>query len=156
MPASTIEVLFTAFLAMAPISELRGAIPYGLAHDIPPLALYFLCVAANVVPVPFIVCFTRTVLLWMKKRGGKLKQAADWLSDRAVKKSALYQKYEQLGLFILVAIPLPGTGAWTGALVAALMGLRIRQSLPAITAGVAAAGAVVMLVCTGVIHLAGI
>ena len=107
-------------------------------------------------PVPFIVCFTRTVLLWMKKRGGKLKKAADWLSDRAMKKSALYQKYEQLGLFILVAIPLPGTGAWTGALVAALMGLRIRQALPAIGAGVAAAGAVVMLVCTGVIHLAGI
>ena len=73
-----------------------------------------------------------------------------------MKKSALYQKYEQLGLFILVAIPLPGTGAWTGALVAALMGLRIRQALPAIGAGVAAAGAVVMLVCTGVIHLAGI
>ena len=92
----------------------------------------------------------------MKKRGGKLKKAADWLSDRAMKKSALYQKYEQLGLFILVAIPLPGTGAWTGALVAALMGLRIRQALPAIGAGVAAAGAVVMLVCTGVIHLAGI
>lgn len=156
MSASTIELLFTAFLAMAPISELRGAIPYGLAHDIPPLGLYFLCVAANVVPVPFIVCFTRTVLLWMKKRGGRLQKAADWLSDRAVKKSALYQKYEQLGLFILVAIPLPGTGAWTGALVAALMGLRIRQALPAITAGVAAAGAVVMLVCTGVIHLAGI
>ena len=156
MSASTIELLFTAFLAMAPISELRGAIPYGLAHDIPPLGLYFLCVAANVVPVPFIVCFTRTVLLWMKKRGGRLKKAADWLSDRALKKSALYRKYEQLGLFILVAIPLPGTGAWTGALVAALMGLRIRQALPAITAGVAAAGAVVMLVCTGVIHLAGI
>ena len=156
MSASTIEVLFTAFLAMAPVSELRGAIPYGLAHDIPPLALYFLCVAANVAPVPFIVCFTRTVLLWMKKRGGKLKNAADWLSDRAMKKSALYQKYEQLGLFILVAIPLPGTGAWTGALVAALMGLRIRQALPAIGAGVAAAGAVVMLVCTGVIHLAGV
>ena len=74
MAASTIEVLFTAFLAMAPISELRGAIPYGLAHDIPPLALYFLCVLANAAPVPFIVCFTRTVLLWMKSAAGSSKR----------------------------------------------------------------------------------
>ncbi len=155
MNATLMNVLFAAFLSMVPVLELRAAIPYALSNGMSTLAAYCLCVAANVVPVPFIICFTRTVLLWMKKRGGKLRQIADWLSDRAVKKSALYQKYEQLGLFILVAIPLPGTGAWTGALVAALMGLRIRQALPAIACGVAAAGALVLLVCRGVIHLAG-
>ena len=155
MNATLMNVLFAAFLSMVPVLELRAAIPYALSNGMSTLAAYCLCVAANVVPVPFIICFTRTVLLWMKKRGGKLRQIADWLSDRAVKKSALYQKYEQLGLFILVAIPLPGTGAWTGALVAALMGLRIRQALPAIACGVAAAGSLVLLVCRGVIHLAG-
>ena len=81
---------------------------------------------------------------------------AGWLIERGYKKSMMIKKYETLGLFLLVAIPLPGTGAWTGALVAALMGLRIKFALPAIGAGVAAAGVIVTLVCRGVIHIAGL
>lgn len=150
------SILFTALLSMAPVSELRGAIPYGLAHDIPPWLLLPLCVLANLLPVPFVILFLRRILGWMQRLGGQPKRLADWLTERGLKKSMQVKKSEMLGLFLLVAIPLPGTGAWTGALVAALMGLRIRQALPAIAAGVAAAGAVVMLVCTGVIHLAGI
>ncbi len=68
----------------------------------------------------------------------------------------MVKKYETLGLFLLVAIPLPGTGAWTGALVAALMGLRMKFALPAIAGGVAAAGVLVTLVCRGVLHIAGL
>lgn len=155
MPATVLNVLFAAFLSMVPVLELRAAIPYAIAQGMPTLAAWALCVAANIVPAPFIICFTRTVLLWMQRRGGHLQRAADWLSQRAIKKSALYQKYAQLGLFVLVAVPLPGTGAWTGALVAALLGLRIKQALPAIAAGVATAGGLVLLVTSGVIHLAG-
>ena len=150
------SILMTALLAMAPVSELRGAIPFGLAHDIPIAALYPLCVAANILPVPLIILFIRKILAWMQRLGGRPQAVADWLVSRGLKKSMLYKKYETLGLFILVAIPLPGTGAWTGALVSALLGLRMKFALPAIAAGVAAAGVIVLLVCQGVVHIAGL
>ena len=141
---------------MAPVSELRGAIPYGLAHDIPLGLLLPLCVAANLLPVPLIVLFLRKILAWMQRLGGKPKALAEWLIARGYKKTMMVKKYETLGLFLLVAIPLPGTGAWTGALVAALMGLRMKFALPAIAGGVAAAGVLVTLVCRGVLHIAGL
>ena len=150
------SILFTALLSMAPVSELRGAIPYGLAHDIPLWLLLPLCVLANLLPVPFVILFLRRILSWMQRLGGRLKRLADWLTERGLKKSMQVKKSEMLGLFLLVAIPLPGTGAWTGALVAALMGLRMSFALPAIGGGVAAAGAIVTLVCKGVIHIAGL
>lgn len=150
------SLLWTLVLAMAPVSELRGAIPYGLAHDIPLGLLLPLCVAANLLPVPLIVLFLRKILAWMQRLGGKLKALAEWLIARGFKKTMMVKKYETLGLFLLVAIPLPGTGAWTGALVAALMGLRMKFALPAIAGGVAAAGVLVTLVCRGVLHIAGL
>lgn len=147
---------FCALLAMAPVSELRGAIPYGLSNDIPAGVLFPLCVLANMLPVPFIMLFLRRILAWMRGRGGRLQKAAVWLETRGRAKSELYQKYELFGLFVLVAIPLPGTGAWTGALVASLLDLRMKSAVPAIGAGVAAAGVIVLLVCKGVIHIAGL
>ena len=150
------SLLWTLLLAMAPVSELRGAIPYGLAHDIPLGLLLPLCVAANLLPVPLIVLFLRKILAWMQRLGGKPKALAEWLIARGIKKTMMVKKYETLGLFLLVAIPLPGTGAWTGALVAALMGLRMKFALPAIAGGVAAAGVLVTLVCRGVLHIAGL
>lgn len=150
------SLLWTILLAMAPLSELRGAIPFGLAHDIPMGLLLPLCIAANLLPVPFIILFLRKVLAWMQRLGGKAEKLAGWLIERGNKKTMMVKKYETLGLFLLVAIPLPGTGAWTGALVAALMGLRMKFALPAIGGGVAAAGAIVALVCGGVIHIAGL
>lgn len=150
------SLLWTLVLAMAPVSELRGAIPYGLAHDIPLGLLLPLCVAANLLPVPLIVLFLRKILAWMQRLGGKPKALAERLIARGFKKTMMVKKYETLGLFLLVAIPLPGTGAWTGALVAALMGLRMKFALPAIAGGVAAAGVLVTLVCRGVLHIAGL
>ena len=150
------SLLWTLVLAMAPVSELRGAIPYGLAHDIPLGLLLPLCVAAHLLPVPLIVLFLRKILAWMQRLGGKPKALAEWLIARGFKKTMMVKKYETLGLFLLVAIPLPGTGAWTGALVAALMGLRMKFALPAIAGGVAAAGVLVTLVCRGVLHIAGL
>ena len=156
MSFSLKSLLFCALLSLAPVSELRGAIPVGLSHEIPIPVLYPVCVLANMLPVPFIMLFLRRVLAWMRRRGGRLQKAALWLEQRGRAKSGLYQKYELLGLFVLVAVPLPGTGAWTGALVAALLDLRMKAAVPAIGAGVAAAGAIVLLVCKGVIHIAGL
>lgn len=143
-------------LSIAPVSELRGAIPVGLAADIPVALLYPACVLANLIPVPFIILFLRKLLTWMQRCGGFLQRAADWLIRRGASKSQLVKKYEMLGLYLLVAVPLPGTGAWTGALVAALLGRRIKHAMPVIGAGVATAGVLVLLICKGVIHIAGL
>lgn len=150
------DLLFCILLSMAPVSELRGAIPVGLAAGIPIALLYPACVLANLLPVPLIMLFLRKILSWMQRCGGMLQKGADWLIRRGTSKSALVKKYEMLGLYLLVAIPLPGTGAWTGALVAALLGRRFKHALPVIAAGVATAGALTLLICKGVIHIAGL
>ena len=118
------SVFFTLLLSMAPVSELRGAIPYGLAHDIPLWLLLPMCVIANLLPVPFIILFLRKVLSWMQLLGGKSEKLAGWLIERGYKKSMIIKKYETLGLFLLVAIPLPGTGAWTGTLAASILDMK--------------------------------
>ena len=86
----------------------------------------------------------------MARRGGKLGKIAAFVERHAHKKLEIYRKYEMLGLFILVAIPLPGTGAWTGALIAGLRDLRLRHALPVIGAGVAAAGIIMLALSHGV------
>ena len=136
------DYLFTLLLSMAPVSELRGAIPFGLAHDIPQALLYPSCILANLLPVPFVIVFLRRILSWLEHRG------------RA--KSARIKRSELLGLYLFVAIPLPGTGAWTGALVAALLGRRLSHAMLSIGAGVTTACCIVALLCKGIIHIAGL
>ena len=150
------KCIMTMVIAAVPVVELRGAIPAGAAAGLEPWLACGAAIVGNLLPVPFIILFLRKVLSWMQRLGGKPEKLAGWLIERGYKKSMIIKKYETLGLFLLVAIPLPGTGAWTGALVAALMGLRIKFALPAIGAGVAAAGVIVTLVCRGVIHIAGL
>ena len=82
------DYLFTLLLAMAPVSELRGAIPFGLAHDIPQALLYPSCILANLLPVPFVILFLRRILAWMQRKGGRLASAAGWLEKRGRAKSA--------------------------------------------------------------------
>ena len=144
------DLLICALMAMAPVVELRGALPAGLAMGIPALPLYVLCVVCNLLPVPFVIVFIRRILAWMARRGGTLGTVAGWLERHAHKKLEVYRKYELLGLFILVAIPLPGTGAWTGALIAGLRDLRLRYALPVIGAGVAVAGILMLALSHGV------
>ena len=141
---------------MAHVSELRGAIPFGLAHEIPELLLYPSCILANLLPVPFVILFLRRILSWMQRRGGRLEKAASWLEHRGRAKSARIKRSELLGLYLFVAIPLPGTGAWTGALVAALLGRRLSHAMLSIGAGVVSACCIVALLCKGIIHIAGL
>lgn len=133
-----------ALLAMAPVVELRGALPVGLAYGLPVLPLYVLCVAANMLPVPFLMLFLRRILRWMTGLGGFFGRVSRWITEHGQKKLAVFYRYEVLGLLVLVAIPLPGTGAWTGGLVAALLDLRMRNALPVITLGVAIAGLIML------------
>lgn len=138
-------------MAMTPVVELRGAIPYGLAQGLNPEATFLAAVVGNCIPVPFIIVFIKQIFLLMRKHSDWLAEKVDWLEARAEKKADVVQKYALAGLVILVAIPLPGTGAWTGALVAALMNIPLRKSFPAIVLGVVIAGIIVMAISTGVI-----
>ena len=148
------SILLTFFISMVPVLELRGAIPVGVAGGLPPLAAMAIAVCGNLVPVPFIILFIRRIFAWMRT-WKKLSGIVEKLEKRAEEKSETVRKYAWVGLCILVAIPLPGTGAWTGALVAALMNMRLKQAMPAIILGVIIAGIIMTLVSYGAVHLLG-
>ena len=145
--------LQTLIMAMTPVVELRGAIPFGLALGLDPLTCYIAAVIGNCIPIPFIILFIEHVFRVMRRLSPKFGALVDKLEQRASEKSDVVQKYALWGLVILVAIPLPGTGAWTGSLVAALMNIPLRKSGPACVLGVLIAGVAVMAISTGVIAI---
>ncbi len=140
-------------LAMTPVLELRAAVPAGVAMGLDPYAVLITAILGNMLPVPFIILFIRKIFDWMRGRDGFFAKLVEKLEAKAYKGAKLFYKYELFGLFLLVAIPLPGTGAWTGALVAALLNVRMRNAILIILAGVCAAGLVVSLAAQGVIRL---
>ncbi|MBR5471927.1 MAG: small multi-drug export protein [Oscillibacter sp.] len=146
------KLLLTFGTAMVPVIELRGAIPAGIAAGLPPMAAYITAVIGNLIPVPFIMLLIRQVFALLR-RVPVLNEKIDWLEKRAHLKGRVVRKYRLPGLIILVGIPLPGTGAWTGALVAALLDIRLRDALPAILLGLIIAGGITTAVTMGVIHL---
>lgn len=147
-------IVMTFLISMVPVLELRGAIPIGVAGGLPPLAAMLIAIAGNLAPVPFLLVFTRRVFNWLKTKG-RVRRLVERLEQRAAKKSQLVMDYAWLGLCVLVAIPLPGTGAWTGALVAAVMNMRLKRAMPAIALGVVIAGFIVTCLTYGATHLLG-
>ena len=143
-------MLKTLVTAMLPILEIRGAIPVGVASGLDPWLAFAVGFVGNMLPIPILILLTRKVIEWLKKHNMLVKLTA-WLENKGSKGAQKVQKYSFWGLFILVAIPLPGTGAWTGALVASLLDMRLKRALPAIAMGVASAGLIVLLVTYGVI-----
>lgn len=143
-------MLKTLVTAMMPILEIRGAIPVGVASGLDPWLAFAVGFVGNMLPIPILILLTRKIIEWLKKHN-MLVMLTAWLENKGSKGAQKVQKYSFWGLFILVAIPLPGTGAWTGALVASLLDMRLKRALPAIAMGVAAAGLIVLLVTYGVI-----
>ena len=143
-------MLKTLVTAMLPILEIRGAIPVGVASGLDPWLAFAVGFVGNMLPIPILILLTRKVIEWLKQHNMLVKVTA-WLENKGSKGAQKVQKYSFWGLFILVAIPLPGTGAWTGALVASLLDMRLKRALPAIAMGVAVAGLIVLLVTYGVI-----
>ena len=129
-------------LSLLPVSEIRGALIAAHAYEMSWLYGLVVGFIGNMLPIPFILLFIRKIFDLMKKIP-KLGPVVDRLLKRADQKGQKLGKYELWGLFILVAIPLPGTGAWTGALVATVANMRIKKSLPIIALGVLAAGLIV-------------
>lgn len=139
----------TFLISMVPVIELRGAIPIGVAAGLSPWLAIGVSIIGNLVPVPFIIIFIKKIFAWMRTNIKKLDGLVTRLEKRAKNKSETVQKYAFWGLFILVAIPLPGTGAWTGALVAAMLEMPLKKAFPAIALGVLGAAAIVAFVTYG-------
>lgn len=144
------KVLMTFFISMVPVIELRGAVPYGYGQlHLPLWSAILISIIGNLVPVPIIIIYVRKVFNWLRTKSGWLDRIVIKLENRAMKKADTVRKFEFWGLFILVAIPLPGTGAWTGALVAAMLDMRLKRAFPAIALGVITAGVIVSFITYG-------
>ncbi|MDK2799529.1 MAG: hypothetical protein PWQ70_1148 [Clostridiales bacterium] len=130
-------------IAATPVLELRGAIPFGMNLNMNWKVVYILSVLGNLIPVPFILIYMRPVFSFLRKTK-YFQKAIHLIEKRTMKKAETVMKYSALGLFLVVAIPLPGTGAWTGAMIASLLDMRMKYALPAIFFGVVSAGALVM------------
>ena len=144
------EFILTLLVSMIPVVELRGGIPFGVAAGLPVWAAYLAAVIGNLIPVPFIVVYIRRIFMFMRQHMPRLNSVVDKMEQKAHLKSAAVLKYQYLGLAIFVAIPLPGTGAWTGALVAAFLDMRLKKAMPSIAGGVLSAGLIISILPYGV------
>ena len=138
----------TLIVSMIPVIELRGAIPLGVGLGLSHFDAMWVSMLGNMLPVPFIILFIRPIFKWMTRKSEKLGRVVEKLEARAEGKWDKVHKYQFFGLAIFVGIPLPGTGAWTGALIAAVMDMRMRSALPSIALGVVMAG----LLVTGITY----
>lgn len=147
--------LIVVILSALPVSELRGGIPAGFVLEMPWWRTFVLAVLANVLSVV-------PILLWAEAaanslgRWPPLGRFFDWLFTRARRKRGIVDKYGVFGLTLFVAIPLPVTGAWTGSMIAVVLGLNFYKSLGCVILGVLIAGVVVSLASVGVIAVLGI
>lgn len=138
------HALYAFLISMLPVLELRGGIIYAAANGVPFLTAFIVCFLGNILPIPFILLFLRKVFAFLENFRYTQRLVRS-LESRARKKQGLIQKYSLPGLFLLVAIPLPGTGAWTGALVSVLLDIQIRKAFPTISLGVLAAGIIMSI-----------
>ena len=146
------EELCVFFCSMLPIIELRGAIPLGAAFGLPWWQNYLIAVLGNMLPIPFILLFVKSVLNWMAKCRVKFfNKIANKMFEKAEKNREKIEKYAFWGLTLFVAIPLPATGAWTGTLVAAVFDMKFWKSMLSALLGVMIAGVVMSLVSYGVV-----
>lgn len=144
------KLFMTFLISMVPVLELRGAIPIGVAHGLDYRAAIAVSIVGNLVPVPFIVLFIRKIFAWLRTKSERLNGFVTRMEQRALKKSDTVRRARFWGLFLFVAIPLPGTGAWTGALIAAVLNMRLKRAVPVIFLGVVIAGCIITLLTHGV------
>ena len=130
------QMSFTSLISMLPVVELRGGIPFGVALGLKIWEAFLASIVGNIIPLPFIVVYIRRIFKWMRQHMPKLDHLVDVLEKKAHLKGRVVTKYKYLGLMIFVAIPLPGTGGWTGALVAAFLDMPLRKAMPALILGV--------------------
>ncbi|MDE6284316.1 MAG: small multi-drug export protein [Bacilli bacterium] len=138
------------FISMLPILELRGGMLAACLLGLKPFMSLLICIIGNIIPIPLILWFITPVFNWFKKKKF-LSKFANWCEKHAVKSQGKIDKLKYYGLFLFVAIPLPTTGAWTGCLIAALLGLDKKKSCIAAVCGVFVAGLIMMLLSYGLL-----
>ncbi|MDI6758433.1 MAG: small multi-drug export protein [Candidatus Omnitrophota bacterium] len=139
--------IIVMIIGALPVLELRWAIPQALFWKMPLFKAFWLAVAGNIIPVVPALFLLEPISNNLRKF--KLfERFFDWFFEHTKKKANLLQKYEALGLVLFVAVPIPGTGAWTGALAASLFKIKFRYAFPAIVAGILIAGIIVLSFCS--------
>lgn len=141
--------LVVFIISLLPILELRGGLIAAAIVGIEWYVALPICIVGNMLPIPFVLLFIRKILNWLKNFKF-MKKIVEKLDERAKKKSESINKFIVWGLYLFVAIPLPGTGAWTGALVADVLDVRFKKAFPAIFVGVITAGLIVSFVSYGI------
>ncbi len=141
-------------VSLLPVLELRGGLIAAKLMDVEFLRAFVICYIGNMLPIPFILLFIRKIFNLLKKNE-RIAAFIDKLESKSLSKADQVKKYRLWGLFIFVAIPLPGTGAWTGALIADLLNIRIRDAMIAIGAGVIVAGIIISCLSYGLFGLLG-
>ena len=146
---------FIAFIvSLLPVLELRGGLIAAKLMEIDFFKAFIICYVGNMLPIPFILLFIRKIFNLLKKISC-VERVIDKLEARSVRKAEKVEKYRLWGLLLFVAIPLPGTGAWTGALIADLFDIRIKHALPVIAVGVVIAGIIISALSYGLFGLLG-
>lgn len=140
------------FTAMLPVIEVRGAIPVGIALGMSPFHATLLAFLGSIIPVPFILWTIRPIFTYLR-RTKLFRRLVNTLTDKSMRKSGKVKKYGYIGLFFFVAIPLPGTGVWSGSLIAALLNMRIKFAFPTIVLGNLVASIAIMLLSFGVVNI---
>ena len=153
------KYLLIFLISMVPLIELRGAIPVALGMELDPVASYIICVVGNMLPVPIIYFFARKVLVWGKDKKYIGKFFAFCLEKGEKAGQKMVKAAGRGGLFValmlFVGIPLPGTGAWTGALGASFLNMGFKSTVASVSLGVIIAGIIMAVGSTGVLSIFG-
>ena len=137
--------LIIFFISMLPILELRGGLIAAKLLGVEFVRAFIICYIGNIIPVPFILLFIRKIFQFLRDKKG-FSKIIEKLEIRSMRKSEKVKRWRDWGLLAFVAIPLPGTGGWTGALIAALMDIRIKKSFPIIAIGILIAGIIMSVI----------
>ena len=138
-------------ISLMPILELRGGLIAASLMGAPMLPSFIVCFIGNIIPIPFILWFITAIFDFMKQKSVKLAKIVDKMEKKADKQKGQIEKLKYLGLVLFVGIPLPGTGAWTGCLIAALLGLDKKKSCLAAILGVVMAGIIMLIFSYGIL-----
>ena len=144
--------LIVFIISLMPILELRGGLLAASLLNLNPLESYIIAVVGNIIPIPFILWFINNILNWMRKKK-KLEKIVKWLDKKIIKHKDQIEKYGFWGLVLFVGIPLPGTGAWTGCLIAAVLEKKKKKSFIAALIGVLIASIIMMLISFGFLKI---
>lgn len=143
--------IITFVISVLPILELRGGLLAAGALNLNPIVAYIVSIIGNLLPIPFILLFLTPIFNWMKKRKF-LSKIVVKLEKKAESKKDKFEKGEFIALILFVGVPLPGTGAWTGALIASVIGMDKKKAMLAITIGIIMASIIMMILSYGILN----